>query len=195
MRHPRSLVLQKRFSSTSSFRLAFILTYLPPSLHSRTFLLLQKFYGSRHFHHIYIHSSPYRLATAVDMVFIYLGKKVYRSFKNKQAQESKTPESDAAATNEPSIKVTNDRGSDECKPEPTPNAPGCGHQFDASAGPCPTCKSARREQLKYRAKIFFGLVLPFVIQALDVTIIASALPWIASDFGMLVLALTAEPSN
>ncbi|KAF6841323.1 major facilitator superfamily transporter [Colletotrichum musicola] len=117
------------------------------------------------------------------MVFIYLGKKVYRSFKNKQSQESRTPESDAAATNEPSIEATNDRGSDECKPEPTPDAPGCGHQFDASAGPCPTCKSARREQLKYRAKIFFGLVLPFVIQALDVTIIASALPWIASDFG------------
>lgn len=31
--------------------------------------------------------------------------------------------------------------------------------------------------------MILGLVLPFALQALDVTIVASALPWIAVDFG------------
>ncbi|TDZ58499.1 Efflux pump roqT [Colletotrichum trifolii] len=57
--------------------------------------------------------------------------------------------------------------------------------FDAAAGPCPTCKSARRAALKYRTRILLGLVLPYVLQALDVTIIASALPWIAANFPQL----------
>ncbi|CAK7263292.1 hypothetical protein SEPCBS57363_000491 [Sporothrix epigloea] len=35
---------------------------------------------------------------------------------------------------------------------------------------------------KYRWKIIAGLILPFALQALDVTIVASALPWIATDF-------------
>jgi hypothetical protein len=37
---------------------------------------------------------------------------------------------------------------------------------------------------RYRWKLIAGLVLPFSVQALDVTIIASALPFIASDFSM-----------
>jgi FtsZ-interacting cell division protein ZipA len=40
-------------------------------------------------------------------------------------------------------------------------------------------KSRRR---KYRYKIIFGLFAPFTLQALDTTIIASALPFIAADF-------------
>ncbi len=34
----------------------------------------------------------------------------------------------------------------------------------------------------YRYKLVFGLMAPFTLQALDTTIIASALPFIASDF-------------
>ena len=44
----------------------------------------------------------------------------------------------------------------------------------------PAEKKARR---KYRWKVLFGLVGPFTLQALDITIIASALPFIAQDFG------------
>ncbi|KAM6511675.1 hypothetical protein FALCPG4_016676 [Fusarium falciforme] len=54
-----------------------------------------------------------------------------------------------------------------------------------TAEPCQSCKTERREQLKYRWKIILGLFLPFAISALDVTIIASALPWIADDFDQL----------
>jgi hypothetical protein len=47
------------------------------------------------------------------------------------------------------------------------------------------CKICRAEQLaarRYRTKLIIGLFCPFALQALDVTIVASALPWIASDF-------------
>ncbi|KAJ4172643.1 hypothetical protein NW754_002845 [Fusarium falciforme] len=54
-----------------------------------------------------------------------------------------------------------------------------------TAEPCQSCKTERREQLRYRWKIILGLFLPFAISALDVTIIASALPWIADDFDQL----------
>ncbi|KAJ9132255.1 MFS general substrate transporter [Pleurostoma richardsiae] len=50
-------------------------------------------------------------------------------------------------------------------------------------GKCLECKDERRAARVYRWKIILGLVFPFALQNLDVTIIASALPWIASDFG------------
>ncbi|KAI0181965.1 MFS general substrate transporter [Hypoxylon sp. FL1284] len=49
--------------------------------------------------------------------------------------------------------------------------------------PCPQCKAEERETLKYRWKLNICLALPYALQALDVTIVASALPWIAVDFG------------
>ncbi|KAF4985056.1 hypothetical protein FDECE_16856 [Fusarium decemcellulare] len=61
----------------------------------------------------------------------------------------------------------------------------CRHNAESSAETCQACKTERRSQLKYRWKIILGLFLPFAISALDVTIIASALPWIADDFGEL----------
>ncbi|XP_044724468.1 major facilitator superfamily domain-containing protein [Hirsutella rhossiliensis] len=45
----------------------------------------------------------------------------------------------------------------------------------------PQC-APQRARRKYRWKMVFGLVWPYALQALDATIIASALPWIASDF-------------
>ncbi|KAI1471391.1 MFS general substrate transporter [Daldinia caldariorum] len=47
---------------------------------------------------------------------------------------------------------------------------------------CPLCKAERREASKYRWKLTLCLLLPYALQALDVTIVASALPWIAADF-------------
>ncbi|KAF4621880.1 hypothetical protein G7Y89_g14463 [Cudoniella acicularis] len=50
------------------------------------------------------------------------------------------------------------------------------------------CSICQEEQLaataarRYRIRLIAGLFFPFALQALDVTIIASALPWIASDF-------------
>ncbi|KAH6960843.1 hypothetical protein HG530_004552 [Fusarium avenaceum] len=55
--------------------------------------------------------------------------------------------------------------------------------YESSAGKCTVCSSEKKAARVYRWKIIFGLVAPFALQALDSTIIASALPWIASDFG------------
>ena len=43
----------------------------------------------------------------------------------------------------------------------------------------------KRRRRVYRWKIIIGLFSPFCLQSLDTTIIASALPYIAQDFGML----------
>ncbi|SPO06506.1 related to putative multidrug transporter [Cephalotrichum gorgonifer] len=45
--------------------------------------------------------------------------------------------------------------------------------------------AAKKAMRKYRWKIIMGLAAPFLLQALDTTIIASALPSIAQDFGEL----------
>ena len=55
-----------------------------------------------------------------------------------------------------------------------PGPPGVHHKCS------PADKRGRRV---YRWKIILGLVGPFALQSLDITIIASALPFIAKDFG------------
>ncbi|KAF4462537.1 multidrug transporter [Fusarium albosuccineum] len=72
----------------------------------------------------------------------------------------------------------------EQRPDTT-KQPQCQHrdESESSAGPCPTCASGKSAARKYRWKIILGLFFPFALQALDATIIASALPWIAGDFG------------
>ncbi|KAI6256937.1 hypothetical protein MCOR19_006635 [Pyricularia oryzae] len=47
---------------------------------------------------------------------------------------------------------------------------------------CEACVEEKRAARKYRLKLVLGLIFPFALQALDVTIVASALPWIAKDF-------------
>lgn len=48
--------------------------------------------------------------------------------------------------------------------------------------PTPEDLAEKKRRHKYRLKIIFGLFLPFTLQALDTTIIASALKFIADDF-------------
>jgi hypothetical protein len=48
--------------------------------------------------------------------------------------------------------------------------------------PCDICKQDKKAKRVYRRKLILGLFLPFMIQGLDTTIIAGALPFIASDF-------------
>lgn len=53
---------------------------------------------------------------------------------------------------------------------------------EKEAGRESSIESKKRRSHKY--KVLFGLALPFALQSLDTTIIASALPFIAADFGM-----------
>ncbi|EQK99791.1 hypothetical protein G6O67_002732 [Ophiocordyceps sinensis] len=47
-------------------------------------------------------------------------------------------------------------------------------------------KAVKRARRKYRWKMVLGLVWPYALRALDATIIASALLWIATDFDKLL---------
>ncbi|CAN8101187.1 unnamed protein product [Discula destructiva] len=53
---------------------------------------------------------------------------------------------------------------------------------DGSPESCAQCKVDSHKALIYRLKLIAGLLAPFALQALDVTIVASALPFIAIDF-------------
>ncbi|UPK99111.1 hypothetical protein LCI18_010046 [Fusarium solani-melongenae] len=99
---------------------------------------------------------------------ISLVKKAIRS------QRNKTPTTPPA----PSMELQ------ETRPETTNKQPQCIHRdgSEPSNEPCPTCATDEKAATKYRWKIILGLVAPFALQALDSTIIASALPWIAGDF-------------
>lgn len=81
------------------------------------------------------------------------------------SQSLKSPSN--AAGNEASIAAKKDAtaGAKTEKPEPTPEE-----------------KAEQRRKRSYRWKIVIGLFAPFTLQSLDTTIIASALPFIASDF-------------
>ncbi|PWI73841.1 hypothetical protein PCL_09117 [Purpureocillium lilacinum] len=68
----------------------------------------------------------------------------------------------------------------ESSPRPSPKT--CAHRQGPETTPCLDCKAEKSKVRKYRWKIIFGLLWPYSLQALDATIIASALPWIASDF-------------
>ncbi|KAF5663118.1 multidrug transporter [Fusarium heterosporum] len=65
--------------------------------------------------------------------------------------------------------------------------PQCRHlnTYETPAGKCSSCVAENKAARVYRWKIILGLMAPFTLQALDSTIIASALPWIAGDFGEL----------
>ncbi|KAL5350340.1 hypothetical protein ACLOAV_003907 [Pseudogymnoascus australis] len=57
--------------------------------------------------------------------------------------------------------------------------------MDDTPSPCAECQEAKRAARIYRWRIISGLFVPFLVQSLDVTIIAGALPFIASDFNEL----------
>ncbi|KAF7953768.1 uncharacterized protein EAE97_001167 [Botrytis byssoidea] len=53
------------------------------------------------------------------------------------------------------------------------------------AEPCSLCIQEKKASRRYRWRLTAGLMLPYMVQALDITIIAGALPFIASDFNQL----------
>ncbi|RAL67941.1 hypothetical protein DID88_008665 [Monilinia fructigena] len=60
--------------------------------------------------------------------------------------------------------------------------PQSGSPYD---GRCTFCEDDKRAFSRYRWRLTAGLMLPYMVQALDLTIIAGALPFIASDFNQL----------
>ncbi|KAM0330656.1 hypothetical protein ACHAQA_003607 [Verticillium albo-atrum] len=105
------------------------------------------------------------------MVLIYTTKKIYNYLfpPDSESSHELTDKSSSSQTASSS-------------PKPPSSEKPCRHGITPR---CDACRAARRAQLTYRWKIILGLFLPFTSSALDVTIIASALPWIAADFGQV----------
>lgn len=49
-------------------------------------------------------------------------------------------------------------------------------------GPCQKCKEEKHDARVYRSKLIAGLVFPYFLASVDLTIVASAMPFIASYF-------------
>jgi hypothetical protein len=88
----------------------------------------------------------------------------------------------------PQAPTSREKGLDEVAEEPFSST-----ESKESRSPCPVCKEEKRLARKYRWTLIAGLFLPFCLQALDATLIASALPFIASDFRKWPLALAVVP--
>ncbi|PGH14237.1 hypothetical protein AJ79_03212 [Helicocarpus griseus UAMH5409] len=54
-----------------------------------------------------------------------------------------------------------------------------------SVGPCTQCKKEKHDARVYRSKLISGLLLPYFLASVDLTIVASAMPFIASHFNRL----------
>lgn len=67
-------------------------------------------------------------------------------------------------------------------PEVTHSKPAGVHGINIDCGKCDACRKAKSERRWYRAKLMAGLLLPFTLASLDLTVIATALPYIAAHF-------------
>lgn len=56
------------------------------------------------------------------------------------------------------------------------------HVFENTTVNCNLCKEEKESMSHYRRRLMLGLFFPFLVQSLDTTIIAGALPFIASEF-------------
>lgn len=128
------------------------------------------------------------------MLLAYRAYKKHRARKEEEAagvQGTGTATSDAPNTNPSSPAAAVAAISDGDAPIPTPAVAGktvplkqYKHKVKAEekVSLTPEQKAEKKRRTKYRWKVVFGLFAPFALQALDTTIIASALPFIAQDF-------------
>ncbi|OBT72289.1 hypothetical protein VF21_07977 [Pseudogymnoascus sp. 05NY08] len=135
----------------------------------------------------------------------YLAYRWYKNRKNKPPVETSEPDtSEPSYPTEPSKPYEPTKPTKASKPTKPDKKHDCIHrrgvsQISESAmeltaypdGPgeihekTDLCKEAKRAARIYRWRIISGLFVPFLVQSLDVTIIAGALPFIASDFNQL----------
>lgn len=85
--------------------------------------------------------------------------------------------------------------------EKLPEKPSCRHQITTAnsrnttaavapfkeydSGLCTICKQEQHDARVYRFKLLGGLILPYILASLDLTIVATSLPFIASYFSTL----------
>lgn len=81
-----------------------------------------------------------------------------------------------------STEASQDQSSPKVHPEKVTEELVSSIPTDQTNSPCTVCREEKRAARAYAWKLVAGLFLPFSLQALDATIVAGALPFIASDF-------------
>jgi hypothetical protein len=99
-------------------------------------------------------------------------------------EELSTPDALEARTleNSDSLNQASQSDATQIAPSRKQDDPIISSTVNDSSDPPERSPKEKREARIYLIKLTIGLLFPFCLQALDTTIIASALPWIASDF-------------
>ncbi|KAI1980619.1 hypothetical protein LOZ53_002930 [Ophidiomyces ophidiicola] len=71
------------------------------------------------------------------------------------------------------------------KPDVTPKPEEPAEVLQENRDPCLQCKKEKHDKRVYRWKLIGGLLLPYFLASVDLTIVAAALPFIASHFNKL----------
>lgn len=64
-----------------------------------------------------------------------------------------------------------------------------------SLGPCAKCKREKHDSRVYRWKLIGGLLVPYFLASVDLTIVAAALPFLASHFSKFFLPAFVEVTS
>jgi hypothetical protein len=102
-------------------------------------------------------------------MFYYLYKK-YR-----QRQTGQTPTNESKTPNNDALKTEKQKKGAQCQ-----------HVRETPNGKCEICAAEKSAARRYRWKLLLLLLPGFFVASLDLTIVATALPFIASHFGMFV---------
>jgi hypothetical protein len=116
---------------------------------------------------------------------------IYKKFIKKNAKQQKAPGQATTCNHQRAISDASDIPLTDLHTPREMHIPRAIDKDFSSDGDdsCEICRYEKKALRKYRWKIIAGLCLPFLIQALDSTIIAGALPYIASDFRMCSLPI------
>lgn len=107
--------------------------------------------------------------------------------KRKENAASQKPEGFVELTPSPGRQPDSHDTSETSGPRAEAEKPNIHGNTAADTPPGHGNKDEARAARIYRFKIIGGLFLPFLVQSLDTTIIAGALPFIASDFSMSMI--------
>jgi hypothetical protein len=109
---------------------------------------------------------------------LYLARKLFK--KRDSPEEHEPCPHEIAGTADIHLNAINQTTKD-IGSTPTQNSPGQ-PENSRNSKTCPLCKQEKRDARKYRWKLIIGLLLPYLLASLDLTVVATALPFIASHF-------------
>lgn len=142
-------------------------------------------FSNRSFDPIHLNYLTVALLTFLQKMFIALARAVKR--KRRSSRPPCQHQVRSQGTTGVALESTDESRSEEPSSTPvTKEADPAEHGQD-QFGPerCEICKKTKHDARVYRWKLIIGLLLPYLLASLDLTVVATALPFIASHFQKL----------